>query len=210
MLLLFLLLPFIFLSADSDEGFPSRDILDTLSLGLNDTVGISMYPGDIIMEVFQAPTDLTLNQVGINIGNWNTDGQTSKLRVEIFKQDSSSYPYPSDGTNYPFEQAGQNSWLGYAHSESDESMPYPGLNGSDGQNLVWNNFTSGTGPCNTQAEQSYGQPIFGNKVLPSGDDSALIETPNDLSSGMYLYSIHIKNQSGAHIFSSTKKLILMK
>ena len=38
-----LLLPFIFLSADSDEGFPSRDILDTLSLGLNDTVGISMY-----------------------------------------------------------------------------------------------------------------------------------------------------------------------
>ena len=56
-----LLLPVIFLSADSDEGFPSRDILDTLSLDLNDTVGISIYPGDIIMEVFQAPTDLTLN-----------------------------------------------------------------------------------------------------------------------------------------------------
>ena len=82
-----LLMPFIFLSADSEEGSPSRDILDTLSLDLNDTVGISMYPGDIIMEVFQAPTDLTLNQVGINIGNWNTDGQTSKLRIEIFKQD---------------------------------------------------------------------------------------------------------------------------
>ena len=191
-----LLLPLIFLSADSDEGFPSRDILDTLSLGLNDTVGISMYPGDIIMEVFQAPTDLTLNQVGINIGNWNTDGQTSKLRIEIFKQDTSSYPYRSDGTNYPFEQAGQNSWLGYAHSESDESMPYPGLNGSDGQNLVWNNFTSGTGPCNTLAEQSYGQPIFGNKVLPSGDDSALIETPNDLSSGMYF--VDYTDQGGAN------------
>ena len=117
-----LLLPLIFLSADSDEGFSSRDILDTLSLDLNDTVGINMYPGDIIMEIFQAPTDLTLNQVGINIGNWNTDGQISKLRVEIFKQDTSSYPYRSDGTNYPFEQTGESSWLGYAHTGTDESL----------------------------------------------------------------------------------------
>jgi len=191
-----LLMPVIFLSADSDEGFPSRDILDTLSLDLNDTVGINMYPGDIIMEIFQAPTDLTLNQVGINIGNWNTDGQTSKLRVEIFKQDTSSYPYRSDGTNYPFEQAGQSSWLGYAHSESDESTPYPDLNDPDIQNLVWSDFSSGTGPCNALTEQSHGQPIFGDRMLPSGDDSVLIETPNDLSSGMYF--VDFTDQGGAN------------
>ena len=191
-----LLLPFIFLSADSNEGFSSQDVLDTLSLDLNDTTGISMYPGDIIMEVFKAPTDLTLNQVGINIGNWNTDGQISKLRVEIFKQDTSSYPYRSDGTNYPFEQAGQSSWLGYAHAESDESSPFPDFSATDTQNLVWNNFSSGAGPCNALAEQSYGQPMYGNKMLPSGDDSVLIETPNDLSSGMYF--VDFTDQGGAN------------
>ena len=191
-----LLLPFIFLSADSDEGFSSRDILDTLSLDLNDTIGISMYPGDIIMEIFKAPTDLTLNQVGINIANWNTNGHTSKLRVEIFKQDTSSYPYRSDGTSYPFEQVGENSWLGYAHSESEESSHYPDLNDPDVQNSVWNDFSSGTGPCNALAEQSHGQQIFGDRMLPSGDDSVLIETPNDLLSGMYFFDF--TDQGGAN------------
>ena len=32
----------------------------------------------------------------------------------------------------------------------------------------------------------------------------------DLPSGMYLYSIDVKGQGGIHIFSSTKKLVLMK
>ena len=32
----------------------------------------------------------------------------------------------------------------------------------------------------------------------------------DLPSGMYLYSIDVKGQAGIHIFSSTKKLVLMK
>ena len=191
-----LLLPFIFLSADSDEGFSSRDILDTLSLDLNDSVGISMYPGDIIMEIFKVPADLTLNQLGINIGGWNTDGQISKLSVEIFKQDTSSYPYRSDGTNYPFEQTGESSWLGYAHTGTDESLSFPDLNATDAQNLVWNNFSSGAGPCNSLAEQSYGQPILGNKMLPLGDGSALIETPNDLSSGIYF--VDFTDQGGAN------------
>ncbi len=191
-----LLLPFIFLSADSNEGFSSRDILDTLSSDFNDSVGISMYPGDIIMEIFKVPADLTLNQLGINIGGWNTDGQISKLSVEIFKQDTSSYPYRSDGTNYPFEQAGESSWLGYAHTGTDESSSFPDLNATDAQNLVWNNFSSGAGPCNSLAEQSYGQPILGNKMLPLGDESALIETPNDLSSGIYF--VDFTDQAGAN------------
>ena len=191
-----LFLPFISLSADSDEGFPFRDTLDTLSLGLNDTVGISMFPGDIIMEVFQAPADLTLNQIGINVAQWNTNGQTSKLKVEIFKQDSTSYPYRSDGTHYPFEQSGQSSWLGYAHTSSDESSPFPDPGAEDTQNLVWNNFSSGAGPCNAIPEQSYGQPMFGHKMLPSIGDSAFIETPNDLLPGMYF--VDFTNQGGAN------------
>ena len=77
-----LFLPFIFLSADSDEGFPSRDILDTLSLGLNDTVGISMYPGDIIMEVFQAPADLTLIKLELILVNGILMGKHQSLKLK--------------------------------------------------------------------------------------------------------------------------------
>jgi len=147
-----LLIPFALMKADVVERSGSRDLLDTLSLEYDDSVGINIYPGDVIMEIYRVSADLTLNQVGINIGQWNTNGETAKLQVEVFKQGASSYPYRSDGSLYPYEQEGQNSWLGYAHTEVDPSTPYPSVSlGSE--NLVWNNFNSGAGPCNSLAEQ---------------------------------------------------------
>ena len=179
-----LLIPLTLIKAEVDERSSSRDLLDTLSLSLEDSVGINIYPGDVLMEIYKVPADLTLNKVGINIGQWNTNGTTAKLRVEVYKQGVSSYPYRSDGSLYPYEQEGQNSWLGYAHTDSDQSTAYPSLN-SGSQNLVWNNFGSGSGPCNSLAEQSYGQSLFGDKVLATGDDSTIVQTPSNLSGGFY-------------------------
>ena len=179
-----LMIPLTLIKAEVDERSSSRDLLDTLSLSLEDSVGINIYPGDVLMEIYKVPADLTLNKVGINIGQWNTNGTTAKLRVEVYKQGVSSYPYRSDGSLYPYEQEGQNSWLGYAHTDSDQSTAYPSLN-SGSQNLVWNNFGSGSGPCNSLAEQSYGQSLFGDKVLPTGDDSTIVQTPSNLSGGFY-------------------------
>ncbi|SVA19000.1 uncharacterized protein METZ01_LOCUS71854 [marine metagenome] len=179
-----LLIPFALMKADVVERSGSRDLLDTLSLEYDDSVGINIYPGDVIMEIYRVPADLTLNQVGINIGQWNTNGETAKLQVEVFKQGASSYPYRSDGSLYPYEQEGQNSWLGYAHTETDPSTPYPSVS-SGSENLVWNNFNSGAGPCNSLAEQDLGQSIFGDKVLPVGDDSTIVQTPSNLSSGFH-------------------------
>ena len=179
-----LLIPLTLIKAEVDERSSSRDLLDTLSLSLEDSVGINIYPGDVLMEIYKVPADLTLNKVGINIGQWNTNGTTAKLRVEVYKQGVSSYPYRSDGSLYPYELEDQNSWLGYAHTDSDQSTAYPSLN-SGSQNLVWNNFGSGSGPCNSLAEQSYGQSLFGDKVLPTGDDSTIVQTPSNLSGGFY-------------------------
>ena len=50
---------------------------------------------------------------------------------------------------------------------------------------MWNNFGAGCGPCNSLAEQSYGQSLFGDKVLPTGDDSTIVQTPSNLSGGFY-------------------------
>ena len=122
-----LLIPVALMKAGVVETSGSRDLLDTLSLEYDDSVGIHIYPGDIIMEIYRVPADLTLNQVGINIGQWNTNGETAKLQVEVFKQGLSGYPYRSDGSLYPYEQEGQNSWLGYAHTEADPSTPYPSV-----------------------------------------------------------------------------------
>ena len=179
-----LLIPLTLIKAAVDERSSSRDLLDTLSLSLEDSVGINIYPGDVLMEIYKVPAYLTLNKVGINIGQWNTNGTTAKLRVEVYKQGVSSYPYRSDGSLYPYELEDQNSWLGYAHTDSDQSTAYPSLN-SGSQNLVWNNFGSGSGPCNSLAEQSYGQSLFGDKVLPTGDDSTIVQTPSNLSGGFY-------------------------
>ena len=81
-----LLIPVALMKAGVVETSGSRDLLDTLSLEYDDSVGIHIYPGDIIMEIYRVPADLTLNQVGINIGQWNTNGETAKLQVEVFKQ----------------------------------------------------------------------------------------------------------------------------
>ena len=72
-----LLIPFSLMKAGVVETNDSRDLLDTLRREYDDSVGINMYPGDIIMEIYRVPADLTLNQVGINIGQWNTNGETA-------------------------------------------------------------------------------------------------------------------------------------
>ena len=62
-----LLIPLTLIKAEVDERSSSRDLLDTLSLSLEDSVGINIYPGDVLMEIYKVPADLTLNKVGINI-----------------------------------------------------------------------------------------------------------------------------------------------
>ena len=63
---------------------------------------------------------------------------------------------------------------------------------------IWNNFNSGTGPCNSLAEQDLGQSIFGDKVLPVGDDSTIVQTPSNLSSG-FIYA-DFSAAGGANFF----------
>ena len=56
-----LLVPFALMKADVIERSDSRDLLDTLSLEYDDSVGINIYPGDVIMEIYRLRADLTLN-----------------------------------------------------------------------------------------------------------------------------------------------------
>ena len=61
----------------------ARSLVDTLNVGLEDTINIGVSPGDIMMEVIQVPGDLTLNGVGLGVHQWNTDGTIPSLKVEV-------------------------------------------------------------------------------------------------------------------------------
>jgi len=160
----------------------SRGLVDTLNIDLDDTVNIGFFPGDIMMEVFQAPGDLSLRGVGLDIAQWNTDGSSPSLKVEVFRPGTAGYPYLSIGTMYELGAMGENGWIGYAHSVDNDSISYPDINSA--ADLIWNNFSNGAGICASVPEVVNGQPVLGIKVLPAGDD-VLVTRPSDGAAGLF-------------------------
>jgi len=160
----------------------SRSLVDTLNVGLEDTVNIGFFPGDIMMEVFQVPGDLTLNGVGVGVHQWNTDGTYPSLKVEVYRPDTAGYPFTSAGSMYSFGDTAESGWIGFAHSAENDSIAFP--DPSSASNLVWNNFSTGTGVCSTEPEVADGQPVWGTKVLPAGND-VMISRPSGGSAGLF-------------------------
>ena len=58
---------------------------------------VGFESGDVIAELHKAPGNLTLNKIGIDVQEWNSDGATISLSVEVFRQDNSNYPFSSQG-----------------------------------------------------------------------------------------------------------------
>ena len=160
----------------------SGSLVDTLNVGLDDTVNVGFSPGDIMMEVIQVPGDLNLYGVGMDVHQWNTDGTSPSLKVEVYRPDTAGYPFTSVGSMYSFGDTAENGWIGYAHLAENDSIAYPDL--SSASNLVWNNFSTGTGVCSADPEVADGQPVWGTKVLPAGED-VMISRPSDGSAGLF-------------------------
>ena len=157
-------------------------LVDTLNVGLEDTVNIGFSPGDIMMEVIQVPGDLTLNGVGVGVNQWNTDGTIPSLKVEVYRPDTAGYPFTSAGSMYSFGDTAESGWIGFAHPAENDSIAFPDT--SSASNLNWNNFSAGTGACSNEPEVAGGQPLWGTKVLPAGND-ALIPRPSGGSAGFF-------------------------
>ena len=160
----------------------ARSLVDTLNVGLEDTINIGFFPGDIMMEVIQVPGDLTLNGVGLGVHQWNTDGTIPSLKVEVYRPDTAGYPFTSAGSMYSFGDTAESGWIGFAHPAENDSIAYPDT--SSASNLNWNNFSAGTGACSNEPEVAGGQPLWGTKVLPAGND-ALIPRPFGGSAGLF-------------------------
>ena len=160
----------------------ARSLVDTLNVGLEDTINIGFSPGDIMMEVIQVPGDLTLNGVGLGVHQWNTDGTIPSLKVEVYRPDTAGYPFTSAGSMYSFGDTAESGWIGFAHPAENDSIAYPDT--SSASNLTWNNFSAGIGACSNEPEVAGGQPLWGTKVLPAGND-ALIPRPSGGSAGLF-------------------------
>ena len=160
----------------------ARSLVDTLNVGLEDTINIGFSPGDIMMEVIQVPGNLTLNGVGVGVHQWNTDGTIPSLKVEVYRPDTAGYPFTSAGSMYSFGDTAESGWIGFAHPAENDSIAYPDT--SSASNLNWNNFSAGTGACSNEPEVAGGQPLWGTKVLPAGND-ALIPRPSGGSAGLF-------------------------
>jgi len=169
-------------SASANQMVHSRILVDTLNVGLEDTVHIGFSPGDIIMEVHRAPGDLSLYGVAVDVHQWNTDGTFPNLKVEVYRSSAAGYPFTSAGSMYDFGIMGENGWIGYAHPADNDSLAYPDI--SSAADLTWNNFSAGTGVCTNVAEVLNGLPVWGTKVLPVGDD-VMIPRPADGSTGLF-------------------------
>ena len=136
----------------------SRGFVDTVGVGLENTGHIGLFPGDILLEIYQAPVDLTLYGVGVNIKSWNTDSQSSNLRVDVYRQGLNRYPFGALESYYPSSARGDNGWLGYAHPADNDTIAYPDT--STGQSLIWNNFNNSWRPaffalCRIQSRPLY-------------------------------------------------------
>ena len=130
----------------------AHSLVDTLNVGLVDTVNIGFSPGDIMMEVIRVPGDLTLNGVGLGVHQWNTDGTDPSLKVEVYRPDTAGYPFTSAGSIYSFGDTAESGWIGFAHTAENDSIAYPDT--SSASNLIWNNFSAGTGTCSNEPEVS--------------------------------------------------------
>jgi len=161
----------------------SRGTTDTLDWGTDGTVNFGFFPGDVMMEVYKAPTDLIMYGVGVDVYVWNADGTTPSLKVEVWRPGTGGYPYLSDGTTtYPSSLLDGDGWVGYAHPADNDTIHYPDISSATG--LVWNSFANG-GTCDNDPEPVNGQPLYGTKVLPAGFVDAVITNPNDGSTGLY-------------------------
>ena len=169
-------------SASTNQMVLSRSLVDTLNVGLEDTVHIGFFPGDIMMEVYRAPGDLSLYGVAVDVHQWNTDGTFPNLKVEVYRSSTAGYPFTSAGWMYDFGVMGENGWIGYAHPVDNDSIAYPDV--SSAADLIWNNFSSGAGVCTAAPEEVNGQPVWGTKVLPVGND-VMIPRPSDGSAGLF-------------------------
>ncbi len=167
----------------SDQQVLPSNLIDTLNIGLDATVSTSLAPGDIIMGFLNAPGDLTVNGIGVDVLSWNTDGSTPNLKIEVYRPGESGYPFTSSGSMYSRGATDQNGWVGYAHSPDNESIAYPDI--SSASNLIWNAFSAGTGVCSTEPEVANGQPLWGTKVLPIGTTDITITKPGDGSAGRF-------------------------
>ena len=169
-------------SASTNQMDLSRSLFDTLNVGLEDTVHVGFFPGDIMMEVYRAPGDLSLYGVAVDVHQWNTDGTSPNLKVEVYRPNTAGYPFTLAGSMYDFGVMGENGWIGYAHPVDNDSIAYPDV--SSATDLIWNNFSSGAGVCTAAPEEVNGQPVWGTKVLPVGND-VMIPRPSDGSAGLF-------------------------
>ena len=169
-------------SASTNQMDLSRSLVDTLNVGLEDTVHVGFFPGDIMMEVYRAPGDLSLYGVAVDVHQWNTDGTSPNLKVEVYRPNTAGYPFTLAGSMYDFGVMGENGWIGYAHPVDNDSIAYPDV--SSAADLTWNNFSAGAGVCTAAPEEVNGQPVWGTKVLPVGND-VMIPRPSDGSAGLF-------------------------
>jgi len=166
-----------------DQQVHLRSLVDTLNIGLDATASTSISPGDIMMGIFNAPGDLTLNGIGVDVIAWNTDGASPNLKIEVYRLGDSGYPFTSTGSMYGIEVNGESGWIGYAHPVENESIAYPDI--SSEPNLIWNTFSDGIGVCSAELEVANGQPVWGTKVLPAGLTDVTIQKPTDGSTGLF-------------------------
>jgi len=189
------------LKIDSSTNSLFRSITDTLNTGLMDSIKTGFLPGDIAMEICKAPGDLTLRAVGVDIADWNVNGENPSLKVEVYRIAADGYPFNALGDFYDINSTGEGGWLGYAHPVGNDSLAYPDLNFQD--NLVWNDFNGGLGPCSDGNMVSNSQPVLGTKVLPSVGD-IFIQNPSDNSPG-----IRYANFSGSANFVKDEYFAVM-
>ena len=169
----------------------ARGLVDTLSWGPAGTVNFGFFPGDIMVEWYKAPTDLTLYGVGVDVYVWNADANTAVLKVEVYRPGMTGYPYGSDGATYPSTVVDGAGWLGYAHEAGNDTVDYPDPGWTTwtdpaGVDLVWNNFTSANGVCGGIAPPAASsQPLMGAKVLPAGLIDATISGGATAETGLH-------------------------
>jgi hypothetical protein len=183
----------------------ARGLVDTLDWGVGGTVNFGFFPGDIMVEWYKAPTDLTLYGVGVDVYVWNVDGTTPALKVEVYRPGSSGYPNGSDGATYSSTVVDGAGWLGYAHEAGNDSVDYPDPGWTTwtdppGSDLVWNDFTNANGACGgTAPPVAASQPLMGEKVLPAGLIDATITGGADAATG--LHWIDFTDDDGAEFAS---------
>ncbi|MCH7613456.1 MAG: hypothetical protein IIB45_08880, partial [Candidatus Marinimicrobia bacterium] len=171
----------------------SRGTVDTLDWGIGGTVNFGFFPGDVMMEVYKAPTDLIMYGVGVDVYGWNTDGFTPSLKVEVWRPGTGGYPYLTDGTTYPSSVMDGGGWVGYAHTADNDTTHYPDT--SYVSDNLWNGFTYGV--CDSDTVVANNQPLMGTKVLPSGFIDAVITNPGGTDPATGLYWIDFTQDGGA-------------